>query len=72
MSSIVACDSGTSAAPKNPCSRRNATICSIEAAMPQSIDAIVKPATETRNTFFRPNRLASQPEGAVMIAAAMT
>ena len=38
--------------------------------MPQSIEAMVKPATEMTMTFFLPKRDATQPTGAVMIAAA--
>jgi len=45
MSRITACDSGTSGAPNAPCRIRNATISSSDVAMPQSIDAIVKPTT---------------------------
>ena len=72
MSSMVACDSGTRAAPNMPCSRRNSTICSSDCAAPHSIEATVKPTRQTMNRFLRPNRAASQPTGAVMIAAAMT
>ena len=70
MSSITAWLSGTSAAPKTPCSRRNATICSMVWAMPHSIEAAVKPAAQTTNSFLRPKRIAPQPSGEVMIAAA--
>ena len=70
MSSSTACDSGTSAAPKTPCSKRNATISGSEVAMPHSSDAAVKPTIETRNSRLRPKRRASQPVGGVMIAAA--
>ena len=38
--------------------------------MPHSIEAMVKPATETRNRRLRPNRPARKPVGGVMIAAA--
>ncbi len=70
MSSITAWESGTSAAPNTPCSRRKATICSIVCATPHSIEATVKPAVQTMNSFLRPNRVAIQPSGEVMIAAA--
>ena len=70
MSSIVACDSGTSAAPNTPCNSRNSTICSSDCATPHSMDATVKPTRQVMNRFLRPNRAASQPTGAVMIAAA--
>ena len=70
MSSMVACDKGTSAAPKMPCTARNNTISVSDSAVPQSIDANVKPASETRNRFLRPKRAESQPTGGVIIAAA--
>ena len=38
--------------------------------MPQSIEATVKPTTETRNSSRRPKRSASQPVTGVMMAAA--
>ncbi len=38
--------------------------------MPHSIEATVKPATETRNRRLSPNRPARKPVGGVMIAAA--
>ena len=72
MSSIVACDKGAIAAPHMPWIRRNATSCSSVWAAPQAMDASVKPARQPMNSFFRPNRRAIQPTGAVMIAAAMT
>ena len=71
MSSIVACDSGTSAAPKQPCSRRNTTIWSSDCAAPHIIEVTVKPTRQVMNRYLRPNRAASQPTGAVMIAAAV-
>ncbi len=64
------CDSGTKAAPNAPCSTRNSTICVSVCAMPHSIDASVKPVTETRNRRLSPKRLARKPVGGVMIAAA--
>jgi hypothetical protein len=36
------------------------------------MDVMVNPMIETMKTFLRPNRPASQPTGAVMIAAATT
>jgi len=72
MSSMVACDSGASAAPNMPCSRRKPTSCSSDCAAPHIIDVTVKPAMQMMNSFLRPNRTAIQPTGAVMIAAAMT
>ena len=70
MSSITAWLSGTSAAPNTPCNSRKPTICSIVCATPHSIEASVKPAAQTMNSFLRPNRIAVQPSGEVMIAAA--
>ena len=67
---MVACDSGTSAAPKVPCRKRNTTIWASDSAEPHSIEAMVKPARQVRNRFLRPHRAASQPTGAVKIAAA--
>ena len=40
--------------------------------MPHSIEATTKPAMQAMCRFFRPNRTAIQPTGAVMIAAAIT
>ena len=41
-----------------------------DCAAPHSIEATVKPTTQAMNRFLRPKRAASQPTGAVMIAAA--
>ena len=71
MSNRIACDSGTRAALHTPCIRRNATICSSVCAAPHSIEVMVKPMMQTTNSRLRPNRAASQPTGAVMIAAAV-
>jgi hypothetical protein len=71
ISSSVACDRGTSAAPQIPCSNRASTICESDCANPQSMDAMVNPATEKRNTRLRPILPASQPLKGVMIATAM-
>ena len=70
MSSIVAWLSGTSAAPNTPCSRRKSTISVSDCATPHSIEATVKPTRQVMNRFLRPKRAASQPTGAVMMAAA--
>ena len=67
---MTACDSGESAAPNMPCSNRNRIICSRESAAPHIAEVIVKPAMLTTKKFLRPKREASQPTGAVMIAAA--
>ena len=39
--------------------------------MPHSIEAMVKPAIEIRNSSLRPIRTDSQPESGVMIAVAI-
>ena len=39
-------------------------------ATPHSIEATVNPAVQTMNSFLRPKRVAIQPSGEVMIAAA--
>ena len=72
MPSITDCASGTSAAPNVPCSRRNSTISSMFWAMPHSMEASVKPVTQISSSSLMPKRLASQPTGAVMTAAATT
>ena len=61
MLSSTVCDSGTSAAPNRPCKTRNSTICTSDWAMPHSIEATVKPATETRNRRLSPNRRGEIP-----------
>jgi hypothetical protein len=70
MSRRTDCDSGTSAAPNTPCNMRATTISVSVAEIPHSTDASVKPATDTRNTFFRPKRSTSQPFSGVAMAAA--
>ncbi len=70
MSSRMLCDSGTSAAPKKPCNRRNPTICGSDCAAPHRIEAATKPMIATESTRLRPKRAARKPEGGVMIAAA--
>ena len=67
----MACDSGTSAALHTPCISRNSTICCKLCAAPHSIEVMVKPMMQVTNSRLRPNRAASQPTGAVMIAAAV-
>ena len=71
MSSMVACDSGTSAAPNMPCSRRNTTIWCSDSAAPHIMEVMVNPIRQVMNRYLRPKRAASQPTGAVMIAAAV-
>ena len=72
MSIMVDCDSGTRAAPQTPCMRRKATICSSDWAAPHIIEVTVKPTRQAAKKFLRPKREASQPTGAVMMAAATT
>jgi hypothetical protein len=54
MSNSTACEIGMSAAPHNPCSSRNVTICVSVCASPHSAEAIVKPITDSRNRRLRP------------------
>ena len=68
---MVACDSGTRAAPNMPCIRRNSTISSSVCAAPHIIEVTVKPPRQAMNRYLRPKREAIQPTGAVMIAAAV-
>src|SRR3546814_14127796 len=70
MSIITVWESGGIKAPQMPWSRRNATISSRLVAMPQSIDAMMKPLTATRQRFREPNRPESQPVIGVASAAA--
>ena len=70
MSSSTAWESGIRAAPNTPWSRRNSTISTRLPAMPQSMEATVKPAMEIRNRVLRPIRWASQPVIGVIRAAA--
>jgi len=72
MSSITAWESGPKAAPNTPWIRRNSTICSRLVAAPHSMEARVNPAIQVISKFFLPKRAASQPTGAVMMAAAIT
>ncbi len=67
---MTACDSGTSAAPNTPWSRRNNTIWLMSCASPHITEATVNPAEQMMKVRLRPKRLAIQPTGAVMIAAA--
>ena len=72
MSSIVACDSGASAAPNMPCSRRKPDQLLQRLCRAAHHDATVKPVMQTMNSRLRPKRTAIQPTGAVMMAAAIT
>ena len=70
MSSSTACDRGSMAAPKTPWISRNSTSSARLVEMPHSAEATVKPAIETMNTFFWPNRPVIHPVEGVKIAAA--
>lgn len=70
MSSMKVCASGTMAAPKTPWSTRKATIEPSDQLSPQATEAATNPATEIRNSRFRPSRSAIHPVSAVTIAAA--
>ena len=47
-------------------------ICSRVCAAPHIMEVMVNPTRQAMNRFFRPNRTAIQPTGAVMMAAAIT
>ncbi len=70
MLSSTVCESGTRAAPKSPCSQRKITISATDCAMPQSMEAMVKPTTETMKRRLRPIRAVRNPVSGVAIAAA--
>ena len=67
---MIACDTGTSGAPKAPCSTRQPTRASIEPAKPQAKVAMVKPATQAVHSSRQPKRSASQPASGVATAVA--
>src|SRR5688572_14875977 len=67
---MMACDIGTSGAPKAPCSARQKTSASMDPAKPQAADAAVKPATPARHRRRAPKRAASQPVRGVITAVA--
>ena len=52
---MIACDSGTSAAPNTPCSSRKNTICATVCEMPHSADAATKPAMQMSRNRLRPH-----------------
>ena len=68
---MVACDSGTRAAPNMPWNSRNSTISFSVCAAPHSIEVTVNPIRQPTNRYLRPKRAAIQPTGAVMMAAAV-
>ena len=61
---------GKIGAPKAPCMTRSASSVSSELARPHSIEARVKPATETTINVRQPSRAASQLVSGVVIAVA--
>jgi hypothetical protein len=70
VSSMTDCESGIREAPASPCRVRNSTISGTLVAMPQSIEAAVKPMIDSTIILFRPNFIASQPQSGVMTAVA--
>jgi hypothetical protein len=70
MSSRIDCESGTSEAPKIPCSNRDATICARLSDNPHSAEATVKPAIDMISRRFVLSRSDNQPVSGVAIAAA--
>jgi hypothetical protein len=70
MLSSTVWESGTSAAPKTPCSQRKITISVTDCAMPQSMEATVNPTTDTMKSRFKPMRAVRNPVSGVAMAAA--
>ena len=70
ISSNVACDMGTNAAPDNPCSNLKNTSCGRLRDRPHSIDVTVNARMDVSNTLLRPMRPLSQPLSGIMIAVA--
>src|SRR3546814_6684942 len=70
MSIITVWESGGIKAPQMPWSRRNATISSRLVAMPQSINAMMKPLMATRKRLREQKRTESQPVSGEAIDAA--
>jgi len=64
------CDSGMAKAPNAPCAMRASTSSGRLEATPHSIEARVKPATESRSVFFAPITVVIQPETGVIMAPA--
>ena len=67
---MMACDTGTKAAPKPPCRARNSTSWSSVWAAPHSIETMVKPTTQVESVRRKPKRVAQKPAKGVMIAEA--
>ena len=67
---MMACDTGTRAAPKPPCRARNSTSWSSDCAAPHIIDTMVKPTTQVDSVRRSPKRMAQKPANGVMMAEA--
>jgi hypothetical protein len=65
---MMACDSGTSAAPNTPCSNRNDTICVRLCEMPHRADAATKPAMQISRKRLRPQTSVKYPVKGMKIA----
>ena len=70
MSSVIACESGTSGAPNSPWQVRHTISSTSEVDMPQSTVLMEKPVIAPSSRRLRPSRAASQPVGGVAIAVA--
>ena len=70
VSSVIACDSGTSGAPNRPWQVRHRISSGSEVARPHRSVLTVKPSTAPSSRRLRPNRSASHPVGGVAIAVA--
>ena len=67
---MMACETGTRAAPKPPCRARNSTSWSSDCAAPHSIETMVKPMTQVASVRRRPKRMAQKPASGVRMAEA--
>jgi hypothetical protein len=65
---MMACDSGTSAAPKIPCSSRKNTICASDCEIPHSAEAATNPAMQTNRKRLRPMMSVKCPVSGMKIA----
>ena len=61
VSSVIACDSGTSGAPNRPWQLRHRISSGNEVARPHKSVLMVKPSTAPSSRRLRPSRAASQP-----------
>ena len=67
---MMACETGTSAAPNPPCRARNSTSWSSVWAAPHSIDTMVKPMTQVESVRAGQSASALKPANGVMMAEA--